>query len=96
MLLFCSKTYDQNGLFQVIVDLMHVDYEEMWKEQFMQGDPDASRKKKKRRHGTDESDKENRKNADIPELATKRRRKSSGGQDTIPLPSSHESEVIDK
>ncbi|ORY98525.1 mediator complex subunit MED14-domain-containing protein [Syncephalastrum racemosum] len=90
-----NKTYDHNGLFQVIVDLMHVDYEEMWKEQFMQGDPDAARKKKKRRHGADESDKENRKNEVIPELATKRRRKSSGSQGTAPLPSPNESEVID-
>lgn len=30
----CSKTYDQNGLYQAIVDLAHFDCNQVWKDQF--------------------------------------------------------------
>lgn len=33
---FCSKTYDQNGLYQAIVDLAHFDCNQVWKDQFIE------------------------------------------------------------
>lgn len=33
--LFLSKTYDQNGIYQTIVDLTYLDCEQLWKDQFI-------------------------------------------------------------
>jgi hypothetical protein len=44
-----SKTYDQNSLYQVIVDMIYVDCEQMWRDQFMDHDQLPERLESKRR-----------------------------------------------
>lgn len=89
-----SKTYDQNGLFQVIVDMMHVEYEEMWKEHFLPNlDEDAERDTSgKRRRSSVEQEQ------DLPStvqhMTRKRRRTEASLEDTSQQEST--SEIIDK
>lgn len=89
-----SKTYDQNGLFQVIVDMMHVEYEEMWKEHFLPNlDEDTERDTSgKRRRSSVEGEQ------DLPStvqhMTRKRRRTEASLEDTSQQEST--SEIIDK
>lgn len=43
LILICSKTYDQNGLYQAIVDLAHFDCNQVWKDQFAEKLPSTSK-----------------------------------------------------
>ncbi|KAL0095351.1 mediator complex subunit MED14-domain-containing protein [Phycomyces blakesleeanus] len=47
-----SKVYDQNGLYQTITDLIHIDYKDIWSEQFYEDndiDSDVNNETRKRR-----------------------------------------------
>ncbi|KAG0184516.1 mediator complex subunit [Apophysomyces sp. BC1034] len=72
---FC-KIYDNNVLYQAIIDLIHVDYGQVWKEQFSSKDADmdveVDESVKKRRHSTAYEIKEEEK--DTENSTVKRRR----------------------
>lgn len=82
-----STTYDQTGLFQLVVDLVHVNYEEMWKEHFLGQDietketEDDEQKPKRRRHSIDDETVLEKNTAD--EALRKRRRTSTSISDTM-------------
>ena len=87
-----SKTYDQNGLFQVIVEMMHVEYDEMWKEHFLPKlDEDMDRDtSNKRRRSSVEQDIQ----SPLQHMTRKRRRTEASIKDTSQQEST--TEVIDK
>lgn len=90
----CSKTYDQNGLFQVIVDMMHVEYEEMWKEHFLpklDEDTDRDTSSKRRRSSVEQ---EQDTQSTLQHVTRKRRRTEASLEDTSQQEST--TEIIDK
>ncbi|KAI7880178.1 MED14-domain-containing protein [Lichtheimia hyalospora FSU 10163] len=87
-----NKTYDQNGLFQVIVEMMHVEYDEMWKEHFLPKlDEDMDRDtSNKRRRSSVEQDMQ----SPSQHMTRKRRRTEASLKDTSQQEST--TEIIDK
>ncbi|KAI9317591.1 mediator complex subunit MED14-domain-containing protein [Dichotomocladium elegans] len=53
-----KKTYDQSGLFQLVVDTLHVDYESMWKEHFLPEMDEEQVENSKRRSSNSEPEEE--------------------------------------
>ncbi|KAI8150222.1 mediator complex subunit MED14-domain-containing protein [Fennellomyces sp. T-0311] len=77
-----NEKRDQAGLFQVVVDMMHVDYEEMWREQFMPHVDDGADGQTKKRRSYSEENKENESQQDTENFHKKRRKTLTGRADT--------------
>ena len=78
-----SEKRDQAGLFQVVVDMMHVDYEEMWKEQFMPHIEGVAEGHNKKRRSHYEEDKENENQQSTESFHKKRRKTLTGRADAL-------------
>lgn len=88
---FSSKTYDQNGFFQIITDLIHVNYDEMWQEHYIPAehkhtdDDTLSDGRKRRRHELQDSTESTMPASDedvVMEEAKKKRRRTLSGSYT--------------